>query len=392
MFSTLGDGKIVKGLAGVPTEGPVLFVGYHMLMGLELFPLVERFLSEKNIMVRGLAHPNLFLRTFESSSSEFFVGDWVKVFGGLPVTASNFFKLLSEKSHVLLYPGGAREALHYKGEEYNLFWPDQPEFVRMAARFGAKIVPFGVVGEDDIAEVIALCFWFHNVLNFGRWKDSERTFESSSSEFFVGDWVKVFGGLPVTASNLFKLLSEKSHVLLYPGGAREALHYKGEEYKLFWPDQPEFVRMAARFGAKIVPFGVVGEDDIAEMVLDYHDLIKIPVVNDFIRDASRNTIRVRDKTSGEVANQELFIPGLLPKIPGRFYYLFGKPIEIKGRKEFLKDKELANQLYLQIKSEVESNMAFLIKKREEDPYRSVIDRTLYKALYAPSHEVPTFEP
>ena len=24
----------------------------------------------------------------------------------------------------------------------------------MAARFGAKIVPFGVVGEDDIAEVI----------------------------------------------------------------------------------------------------------------------------------------------------------------------------------------------------------------------------------------------
>lgn len=114
MFSTLGDGKIVKGLAGVPTEGPVLFVGYHMLMGLELFPLVERFLSEKNIMVRGLAHPNLFLRTFESSSSEFFVGDWVKVFGGLPVTASNLFKLLSEKSHVLLYPGGAREALHYK--------------------------------------------------------------------------------------------------------------------------------------------------------------------------------------------------------------------------------------------------------------------------------------
>ena len=34
-----------------------------------------------------------------------------------------------------------------------MFWPDQPEFVRMAARFGATIVPFGVVGEDDIVEV-----------------------------------------------------------------------------------------------------------------------------------------------------------------------------------------------------------------------------------------------
>jgi hypothetical protein len=34
-----------------------------------------------------------------------------------------------------------------------LFWPEHPEFVRTAARFGAKIVPFGVVGEDDFGEV-----------------------------------------------------------------------------------------------------------------------------------------------------------------------------------------------------------------------------------------------
>lgn len=114
MYSTLEDGKIVKGLAGVPNDGPVILVGYHMLMGLELSSLVERFLNEKNIMVRGLAHPTLFSRVFESSSPEFSFNDWVKVFGALPVTASNLFKLLSTKSHVLLYPGGAREALHYK--------------------------------------------------------------------------------------------------------------------------------------------------------------------------------------------------------------------------------------------------------------------------------------
>lgn len=42
-----------------------------------------------------------------------------------------------------------------QGEEYKLFWPDQPEFVRMAARFGATIVPFGVVGEDDLVEVFS---------------------------------------------------------------------------------------------------------------------------------------------------------------------------------------------------------------------------------------------
>jgi hypothetical protein len=42
---------------------------------------------------------------------------------------------------------------NFQGEGYKLFWPDQPEFVRMAARFGATIVPFGTVGEDDVGEV-----------------------------------------------------------------------------------------------------------------------------------------------------------------------------------------------------------------------------------------------
>jgi len=111
MFSTLRDGTIVKGLDGVPSEGPVLLVGYHMLMGLELPGLIEGFLREKKVLVRGLAHPELFTL---SSASEFSYLDYMKVFGAIPVTPSNFFKLLATKSHVLLYPGGAREALHRK--------------------------------------------------------------------------------------------------------------------------------------------------------------------------------------------------------------------------------------------------------------------------------------
>ncbi|XP_022719246.1 acyltransferase-like protein At1g54570, chloroplastic isoform X2 [Durio zibethinus] len=279
MFSTMEDGKIVEGLAGVPNEGPVLLVGYHMLMGLELACLIEAFLREKKIMIRGAAHPEL-------------------------------------------------------------FWGN---------------------------------------------------FQTSSNEFSFSDWMKVMGALPVTANYLFKVLSTKSHVLLYPGGAREALHYKGEQYKLFWPDQPEFVRMAARFGATIVPFGTVGEDDIVELVLDYHDWMKIPVVNDKIKEAIRGGIKIRDKTKGEVAREELFVPGLLPKLPGRIYYLFGKPIKLKGRDDLLENREDANEMYLQVKSEVEQCIAYLLKKREEDPYRGIIDRTIYSALYASLDQVPAFK-
>ncbi|KAL1559812.1 mRNA-binding ribosome synthesis protein [Salvia divinorum] len=281
-LSTLKDGKIVRGLDGVPEEGPVLFVGYHMLMGLELSPLVLQFLHEKKILVRGIAHPSLF---------------------------------------------------------------------------------------------------------------SDRV-ESENKEFSFYDYTKLYGALPVSASNLFKLFKTKSHVLLYPGGAREALHKKGEAYKLFWPDQPEFVRMAARFEATIVPFGVIGEDDLAELVLDYDDMMKIPYLGDLIRSNNEKAqeFNFRAGLSGEVANQDLYIPGIVPKIPGRLYYLFGKPIQMKGRKEMLKDREKARELYLLIKSEVETSMKYLLKKREQDSYRNIIDRSMYRAFCAPMDQVPTFEP
>lgn len=277
MFSTLEDGKIVRGLSGVPDEGPVLLVGYHMLLGLELAPLILEFLREKKVIVRGIAHPELFTM-------------------------------------------------------------------------------------------------------------------NSSNEFSFFDLMKVFGALPVTASNFFKLFSSKGFALLYPGGAREALHRKGEEYKLFWPDQPEFVRMAAKFGATIVPFGAIGEDDIAQLVLDYDDVMKIPVLNDYLREKNKEGIRLRTGMEGEVANQDFYFPGLLPKVPGRFYYLFGKPIKTKGREILLKNRENAKELYTEIKSEVEKSMAYLIKKRKEDPYRGVVDRVVNQPITTPVHQVPTFEP
>jgi hypothetical protein len=42
------------------------------------------------------------------------------------------------------------QAFKYKGEGYQLIWPDKPEFVRMAARYGATIVPFGAVGAEEM--------------------------------------------------------------------------------------------------------------------------------------------------------------------------------------------------------------------------------------------------
>ncbi|KAK9117648.1 hypothetical protein Sjap_016595 [Stephania japonica] len=219
MLSTLENERIVRSLEGIPCNGPVLFVGHHMLLGLELVPLLGKFLLEKNILLRGIAHPLLFEKTWERTMHEY-------------------------------------------------------------SRF---------------------------------------------------DVCKLLGAVPVSASNFYKLMSTKSHVLLYPGGAREALHRKGEEYKLFWPIQQEFVRMAARFGAKIVPFGVVGEDDLLDLALDYDDLVKIPFFKAQIESINDGRARrLRTDINGEVAKQDLHMPGLLPKFPGRFYFLFGRTFDMAG--------------------------------------------------------------
>lgn len=114
MLSTLDDGKIVKGLSGIPAEGPVLLVGYHMLLGMELAPMIPQFIIERNILVRGVAHPMLFFRLREGKLPDLGLFDIFRVMGAVPVSGKNLYELMASKSHALLYPGGMREALHRK--------------------------------------------------------------------------------------------------------------------------------------------------------------------------------------------------------------------------------------------------------------------------------------
>ena len=52
----------------------------------------------------------------------------------------------------------------------------------------------------------------------------------------------------------------------------------------------------------------------------------------------------RTDTGGEVANQAMHVPFYIPKVPGRLYYYFGKPIETKGKRPL--DSLQSNKFYL----------------------------------------------
>lgn len=95
----------------------------------------------------------------------------------------------------------------------------------------------------------------------------------------------------------------------------------------------------------------------------------------------------------EVPNEDFYFPSFHPKLPGRFYFLFGKAIETKGKEEMLKEENYRKDFYLHIKSEVENAMAYLIKKREEDPCRGIVQRIVHRAFSAPIDDnFPSFEP
>ena len=121
MLSTLEDGKIVRGLAGIPYEGPVLLVGYHMLLGIDTIPLALHFMDERNTILRPLAHPMMFKRPTGGNLPDISIYDITRLMGGVPVSSTNLYKLMSSKSHILLYPGGMREVLHRKVTVYLLY-------------------------------------------------------------------------------------------------------------------------------------------------------------------------------------------------------------------------------------------------------------------------------
>lgn len=268
-FSTSSENEVVQGLEHLPKDRPLIFVSNHQTLALDLGFLISGLLEEGGILARGLAHPSIFQ---ESDSTN------------------------------------------------------------------AGSVNAGMRG------------LFTN-----------------------------FGAVPVTPRNMFKLLKNEEVILLFPGGASEALKDKGEEYQLKWPEEQEFVRIAAKFNATIVPLSGIGIDDSIDIIASSKEMLNVPVIGDFLKRSMDNVKKVRE-------DETLVFPLTRPRAINRLYFKLGKPI--RTSKDVVNDKEKCEEIYQEAKRGVEEGISYLKKNRLQDPYRDLIPRVLYEQNT--SKKAPTF--
>jgi 1-acyl-sn-glycerol-3-phosphate acyltransferase len=197
-------------------------------------------------------------------------------------------------------------------------------------------------------------------------------FNDRDSIPFMAPTLKKFGAVEVSPAAIFELFKSNSTVMLFPGGAREALHGRGEEYKLFWPEKVDFVRMAGMFDAIIIPFSSIGIADSINIFIDKEDVSKIPFLGEGVMRLSSMLPNAR---AGDV--EATFPPLFSPKkAPERNYFLFGTPFDTRELNIY--NKKQCKILYQDVKESVEDGVSTLLKFRESDPYKEYIPRMVYE--------------
>ncbi|GJD06513.1 Acyltransferase-like protein At1g54570, chloroplastic [Galdieria sulphuraria] len=379
---------------------------------LDIFPKSVRYISHYGghglLLERDIGLSQLILRSHEIlSSSESSNTKYQNIYPGektLPV--ANVSHLGStEESHDEDFKFPSLEDIHRAKQQlllYNKIF--SPVFIgtnRVPEQRGRPILFVGnhtLYGITDVPFFIEHFLSKRNILIralahpiFWNWQSRDRSSRLSrslwddSSRFL--EVMERFGSVPATPRNLYRLLEKKQSVLLFPGGAREAFKRKDEAYSLHWPREAEFVRMAIRHDAWIVPFSCVGPEDNFQIILDGEELIQLPLVGRLME----SLFSLSDMPKGDVVRewkgplnkQDLvnFIQPLsIPRSPHRIYFYFSSPIDSRLYTSAMKNRSQVEEMYGNIRDQVENGIRYLLDKRKEDPFEVWWKRIVFESV------------
>lgn len=138
-------GKIyVDGLENLPRDGRFMLVGNHTVSGSAEIVLIPYFVHrEIGVRVRGLANNQI-------ADTRGLLRDVLEAAGAVLGHPDTCAELMRQGETLLVFPGGGRDMLKFRGEEYTLQWERRSGFARLAVDHEYPLVPVGLVGGDDV--------------------------------------------------------------------------------------------------------------------------------------------------------------------------------------------------------------------------------------------------
>ena len=134
----------VDGLEHLPSDGRFVLVGNHTSSGMPEILLIPYFVHRQlGVRVRGLANRSV-------GGMKGLARDLMDAAGAVPGQPDIGAELMRHGETLLVFPGGGRDMLKFKGEEYRLHWEGRSGFARLAIAHDYPIVPVGLVGGDDV--------------------------------------------------------------------------------------------------------------------------------------------------------------------------------------------------------------------------------------------------
>lgn len=179
------------------------------------------------------------------------------------------------------------------------------------------------------------------------------------------DLLSHFGTISGTRENTRRLMRDDQAVLVFPGGGREVSRRRGDHYPLVWRERIGFARLALEFGYPVVPFSMIGVDDMWDVVVDADDRLMAPA---------------RALAARLDIEPDLLFPvvrGLgptpLPR-PQRIYGRIAAPIDARAFGSRWDDAAGAARLRDAVRDGVREGIADLQREREADPARHLVPR------------------
>ena len=157
------------------------------------------------------------------------------------------------------------------------------------------------------------------------------------------------------------MMKARQDLLVFPGGAAEAVKPASEVYELQWKERYGFVKLAAKHGYTIMPFGLVGPDEFYGRYIEGQDLPDSPL-GQLLK---RLGLLTDDFRSDILPPVPLGLLGTLIPKPQRCYLGFGQPINLAQYKGKTLTKKRQQIIRGEVAEQIETQLTELLFAREQ---------------------------